>query len=111
MIQRRLKTPVLAGTLLTLAACTAAPPRDCSPEAAWQTGLAGTPVDEVCAANADRLWREANNLSRNLRTLRRQLAGLENDTDTGIFDRVRLEREIQQIEGAAAIRGWPFEIE
>ena len=107
-----MRNPALTLLALTLlAACAAPAPRDCSPEAAWNAGLAGLPVDEICAADADRLWREADNLSRTLRSLRRQQAGLADDDSTGIFDRVRLEREIQQIEGAAAIRGWEFDFE
>ncbi len=93
------------------------PDISCEPLAAWLAGLAGQgaqdsnkPSDQTCQGTDLRVWREASNLGSELRRMMADLnaltaAGQANPNSA--MESARLQREIDQIRGAAQIRGWP----
>ncbi len=108
----RLTRSLVWMVLLSLAACASAPreptPDPCDPATAWQAGLDGTTTAGACDEPTGRLWREALNLGAELRTLLSEQAALDRDAPGAALTEARLQREIDQIRGAALIRGWPL---
>ncbi|MEM7706503.1 MAG: hypothetical protein AAF358_13160 [Pseudomonadota bacterium] len=104
--------PVVWLAVLGLVACAGTPselpPAPCAPATAWQAGLSGEAVAGTCEESDSRLWREARNLGIELRALLDERASLDAAAPGAALTEARLQREIDQIRGAALIRGWPL---
>lgn len=104
--------PVVWLAMLGLVACAGTPseppPDPCAPATAWQAGLSGEPMAGSCDESDSRLWREAHNLGIELRALLDERESLDAAAPGAALNEARLQREIDQIRGAALIRGWPL---
>ncbi|MFK7956607.1 MAG: hypothetical protein AB8B96_10955 [Lysobacterales bacterium] len=101
---------IVALTVLVLGGCATAPVEaDCEPLRAWQQGLDGKTAMGRCDAADQRVWQEASNLGLELRQLVQQRQILKDQSDaSNSLQFARVQREIDQIVGAAQIRGWPL---
>lgn len=84
----------------------------CDAALGWQAVRAGLSLPASCADTGNRLWREAIQLAGQLNAFEAELADVQARLDQGEgagplrLEQVRLTREIDQIRGVAAIRGW-----
>lgn len=95
--------------VIIIAACASRAPT-CDPQQAWDRAAAGLPTDSRC--ETDPLWREASNLGGHYHTLSRRYDALLNAEQgypgdgAARLERIRLERELNEVRGAAQVRGW-----
>ncbi len=94
---------------IALSNCATAPMKpDCDPQRAWTQGLDGNIPESNCSTADQRLWLEAKNLALELRQLIQQRETLTRQSKmANSLQFAKLQREIDQIVGAALIRGWP----